>query len=46
MQEDRPGDVDPQKEEEYGTDASINGSIGLVVHDIEDKAAFGEIPDK
>ena len=46
MQEDGPGDVDPQKEEEYGTDAAIDGSVGLVVHDIEDKAAFGEIPDE
>jgi len=46
MQEDGPGDVDPQKEEEYGTDAAIDTRICMIVHDIEDKAAFGEIPDE
>ena len=46
VQEDRPGDIDPEEEEEYGTDTAVDGSIGLVVHDIEDKAAFGEIPDQ
>jgi hypothetical protein len=46
MQEYGPGDVDPEQEKEYGTDASIDRSIGFVVYDIKDKTAFGEIPDQ
>jgi hypothetical protein len=46
MQEDRPGDIDPEKKEKKGTDTAIDTGIGLVVDDIKDKATLGEVPDQ
>jgi len=40
MQKDCPGDIDPEQKEKYGTDTSVHRGIGLVVHNIENEAAF------
>ena len=46
VDKDRPGDIDPEKEEEQGGDTAVDRCIGFVVYHIEDKGAFTEIPDQ
>jgi len=45
VEEDGPGDVDPEEEEEQGAQSAVDAGVGAVVEDVKKKAAFGQIPD-
>ena len=46
MQKNCPGDVNPQEEEEQGTQSSVDTAIRVIVECVEEKGTFSQIPDK
>ena len=44
MEKDRPGDIDPEEEKEQGAESAVDAGVGLVVENIEEEAAFCQIP--